>query len=355
MQKLLVTGVTGFIGTEVLAHLVKDERCSKIVVFARKKPDREKSLLARRFIEHGLDVALIDSMDWIEVAFEDEDKFRQALEALPRHDNWRVLHMAAIIKASKENAALERLNLGVTQDLINFANDRGAPFYYMSSVSAFGASADKHVRTEDDFNTWEAHNDLYPYYSTKRAAHEYILRQAKVPGWLFCPSVVHGSLEGSKNSRAHLKSLREGRLKFAPSGGANFVALKDVAAPIADAILSGFLDGQLPQTRLLVGPNLRIVDYFNLYLDSYREFFEMRDLGLEKVAIGSVPALPAWFSKALVVTSKRLASLGLRIGFVDSLAQNSRYHYFESKYREGVALPSIDDLKEAFRASFENP
>jgi len=355
MQKLLVTGVTGFIGTEVLAHLVKDERCSKIVVLARKKPDREKSLLARRFREHGLDVALIDSIDWIEVPFEDENKFRHALEALPRNDNWRVLHMAAIIKPSKENDAVERLNLGVTQDLINFANDRHAPFYYMSSVVAFGASDDKRVRTEDDFSRWEAHNDLYPYYSTKRAAHEWILREAKVPGWLFCPSVVHGSLEGSKNSRGHLKSLREGTLKFAPSGGANFVALKNVAAPIADTLLSGFLDGPKPQTRLLVGPNLRLVDYFNLYLDTYREFFEKRDLGFEKVAIGSVPALPMWISKLLVLKSKFLASLGIRIGFLDSLAQNSRYHYFESKYREGAALPSIDDLKEALKSSFENP
>jgi nucleoside-diphosphate-sugar epimerase len=356
MQKLLLTGVTGFIGSEVLARLVKDERASKITVLARKKPDPEKSLLAKRFVEHGIDpISQINAIEWIELPFEDEARFRATLEALPRQDNWRVLHMAAIIKGSSENAAVERLNLGVTQDLLNFANERQAPFYYMSSVVAFGTTSDRRVRSEKDFSHWESHNNFFPYYATKRAAHEWILSNAKVPGWLFCPSVVHGTLEGSKNSRGHLLSLREGRLKYAPSGGANFVTLREVAGPIAETVLSRAFDGKTPQARLLVGPNLRLVDYFNFYLDTYREFFERRALGTEPVALGVVEALPAWMGSLAMPLSRLLKSMKVEMGIVDSLAQNSRYLYFESRYREGSSLPSLDDLKEALMGSFENP
>jgi|GEM_PF-1147801 len=356
MQRLLITGVTGFIGSEVLARLVVDERVSKITVLARKKPDLEKSLLARRFQEHGIDAARIDTLEWIEVPFEDEERFRHVLASLSRQDNWRVLHMAAIIKSSKGNEAVDRLNIGVTQDLLNFANERGAAFYYMSSVVAFGTSSERRVRNEADLSRWEKHNDLYPYYATKRAAHEWVLKNAKVPGWLFCPSIVHGSLEGSKNSRGHLKALREGRLKWAPSGGANFVALADVAGPISETLLSGLLDGPTPRTRLLVGPNLRFAEYFNLYLDVYRET-------LEKSGVTSgahfpsqqVEALPGWLSGIAVMKSRVLRSLGFEIAFLDSLAQSALYLYFESCYRESADIPGLDDLKQALRESFENP
>ncbi|MEO5668109.1 MAG: SDR family oxidoreductase [Bdellovibrionota bacterium] len=355
MQRLLITGVTGFIGSEVLARLVKDERTSKITVVARKKPDTQKSLLANRFREHGIDTTRIDAIDWIEVPFEDKDRFRHALETLPRQDNWRVLHMAAIIKASGDNTAVERLNLGVTQDILNFANDRAAPFYYMSSVVAFGSSEHKKVRNESDLDSWEKHNAIYPYYATKRAAHEWILRNSKVPGWLFCPSVVHGSLEGSKNSRGHLRDLREGKLTWAPSGGANFVALADVAGPIAETVLSGLLDGKTPRSRLLVGPNLRLVDYFNLYLDTYHEYLEKTAPGLQAATHTEITSLPSWAGKIACAGSNLLGTLGFEIGFLSSLAQSTRYLYFESRYREGAALPSLDELKAALRSSFENP
>jgi nucleoside-diphosphate-sugar epimerase len=355
MQKLLVTGVTGFIGSEVLARLLTDERASKITVLARKKPDKQKSVLAARLREHGIDTARLDSIEWIEVSFEDEKAFRAALHALPKQDNWRVLHMAAIIKSSKENKAVERLNLGVTQDLLNFANERRAPFYYMSSVVAFGSSDERTVRGEPDFPRWEAHNDLYPYYATKRAAHEWVLENARVPGWLFCPSVVHGSLEGSKNSRGHLKALREGKLRLAPSGGANFVALKDVAGPIVETVLTGFFDGDKPASRLLVGPNLRLADYFNLYLDTYREFLEKRDLGATPVPQGEIRPLPEWLGRIAIFKSQLLSSFGLELSFLDSLAQSTRYLYFESRYREESSLPSLDELKKAIMESFENP
>jgi nucleoside-diphosphate-sugar epimerase len=355
MQKLLVTGVTGFLGSEVLARIVADERSSKICVLARKKADTQKSLLAQRFREKGLDPARIDALEWIEVPFEDESRFRQALEALPTQDNWRVLHMAAIIKSSKNNTAVERLNLGVTRDLLEFSNLRRAPFYYTSSVVAFGTTADRIVRTESDFHHWELHNKLYPYYSTKRAAHEWIMENARVPGWLFCPSIVHGSLEGSKNSRDHLKALREGRLKFAPSGGANFVALKDVARPIAETVLSGFLQGKAPQARLLVGPNLRFTEYFNLYLDVYREHLESKNTNQTVIPERSVSALPPWVGSLAHIKNKFLRSMGAEFAFLDSLAQSSKYLYFDSIYRQAASLPGLDDLRVALRQSIDNP
>jgi nucleoside-diphosphate-sugar epimerase len=350
MQKLLLTGVTGFVGSDVLARIIKSQQCPKLVVLARRKPDLENSILARRFREHGLDPQRIEEIEWVLVPFEDENLFRATLAALPKQDNWRVLHMAAIIKSQTDNDAQERLNLGVTKDMLEFANARQAPFYYLSSVVAFGATREKKIRTEKDFDQWEDFNDNYSYFATKRAAHKWILEQAQVSGCLFCPSIVHGSLEGEKSSRGHLRALKQGTLRFAPSGGANFVTLENVAGPIVEAVFAP-AHGHKPRTQLLVGPNLRFQDYFNLYLDAYRSFMEDRALGTEGLIRGQLAAMPSWMGRMARATHRLSAKLGWNNTILSSLAQSSSYLYFDTEAREG-ALPDIADLKKALKESF---
>jgi nucleoside-diphosphate-sugar epimerase len=348
-QTLLLTGVTGFIGTEILARLVLDPRQPRLKILARKKPNTSDSLLARRFREKGIPVEKIDALDWVEVSFEDEELFRKTLGALP-HDSYRVLHMAAIIKPSAQNAAQTRLNEGVTKDLLDFSNERRAPFYYMSSVVAFGASRTPKIRSEKDFSSWESFNERFSYFATKRASHEHVLRESRVGGYVLCPSIVHGSLELEKNSRAHLEALRAGKLPFCPSAGANFVCLEEVAEVTIEAVLGPVPEGK-PLTRLIVGNNLEFSEYFKLYQETWAEYLLSKGQDIRHVR-KKFYKIPHWLSKLVGFKNRLLDKFGVQLPFMLLIEQSSFYLYFESEYAH--SKPSLDKLKRALLRSFSS-
>lgn len=346
-ETILLTGVTGFIGSEILARLLLVDPQPRMKILARKKPNTTDSILARRLIEKGVSPEKINELDWVEVSFEDETVFREALKQLPQ-EKYRVLHMAAIIKAVKYNSAQIRLNEGVTRDLLAFSNERKAAFYYLSSVVAFGASRVPEPRQEKSFSEWEDFNQRFPYYSTKRAAHEEVLREAQVGGCLFCPSVVHGSLELEKNSRGHLEALRAGKLPVCPSGGANFVCLEEVATAIVESVLGPVSDGK-PITRLLVGPNMEFSDYFKLYQDTWAEFLLSKGRDIRHIR-KKVHTIPKWISKVIGFENRILDTFGVQLSLMQSIEQSSFYLYFESTYAK--TEPSVEALKRSLLRSF---
>ncbi|NCN39682.1 NAD-dependent epimerase/dehydratase family protein [bacterium] len=351
---LLITGVSGFIGSEILVRLIKAKR--RILVLARSKPDSTKSILAQRMREHGLDPDYeINKIEWKLTPFEDPLRFRNNLASIDVDKySWRVLHMAAVIKKSGDNNDQDRLNIGVTQDLLNWANKIGAPFYYTSSVVAFGVTQSPDVRDESSLGEWEPFNERMGYYRTKRLSHLHVKEEAKHGGMIFCPSVVHGSLEQLKNSRGHLVALRKGKIPFSPRGGANFVSLDYVATTIVNEMLKPV--SSPVEERLIVGMNLKIVDYLNLYLESYREFLKNeeptpeRDAALAKLPqkIKQLPKLAGWASVQL---AKMADNFGFKSHTMLNIAQSANFLYFKSSYLEDKS-EAKEELIEAIKSSF---
>lgn len=361
-KALLLTGVTGFLGSDVLARLIQQldskgqsdsHSNTRICVVARNKPDAKKSILAMRLREYGLDPDYeINRLDWRLTNFEDPLRFRNTLQGLDSGLSWKVLHMAAIIKASAQNASQKRLNQGVTEDLLEWANSRQAPFYYTSSVVAFGVSKDSRVRTEADFDHWEKENDSAAYYITKRVSHQHVEAKAKFGGALFCPSVVHGSLEHFKNSRSHLLALREGRLSWAPAGGANFVDLSHVSQTIVETLL-GDAKSKV-ETLLLVGENLLLRDYFELYLSLWTQFSEKSETSAAQPKRAHIKRIPRWVGKPAFLLGRLLNAAGTASGLSHlmlTLSQSSSYLYFNSEKLQ--RRDSKEKLQEAILSSFE--
>ena len=349
---LLLTGVTGFIGSDIIARLLKNPKSPKLVVLARKKPNTKSSLLALRLKEYDLDPDYeINRIEWRETPFEEPLRFRNSLAALNvENTDWRVLHMAAIIKSSVENAAQDRLNMGVTQDILDWANKVGAPFFYLSSVVAFGVNSDSEVRDEDSLSSWDPFNEKLGYYRTKRLSHLYVKEHAKHGGIIFCPSVVHGALEHFKNSRGHLAAVQKGKLPFAPSGGANFVTLDHVASTIVENVLREELAPDISDC-LLVGPNMPLVEYLNFYRETYREFLKENnsDGSKEKQIVKlnkSIPMLPKILGSASVGIAGTLHSMGMAGHTLMTLAQSSKYLFFKSKHLPDHSK-DIDQLRTA--------
>jgi nucleoside-diphosphate-sugar epimerase len=317
-----------------------------------------------RMREYGLDPEYeINRIDWRLTPFEDPLRFRNTLQGLDTSFQWKVLHMAAIIKASSENTSQERLNQGVTEDLLAWANQAKAPFFYTSSVVAFGVSPSESFRGESSFTDWDPMNDSLDYYKTKRLSHLHVASEAHFGGALFCPSVVHGSLEHLKNSRSHLSALREGRLNWAPFGGANFVDLEHVSSTIVGRLLEEQLDNEKEssgrktmETLLLVGENLPLQEYFELYQNLYLKY--LADMKKELPFSGvSIRRLPRFLSKPAFWAGRMLKNFPMMKNTASSvshvlltLSQSSSYLFFESEQIKRT--DSRGELEKAILSSF---
>jgi nucleoside-diphosphate-sugar epimerase len=320
-MSILITGATGFIGSEVLCRLVKAAPSETLVVLGRRPPDFQKGLFAERVAQHGLTPTDFTRVEFVQTDFADSARLGADLAKLAeRGQDWVIVHLAAVIHGGGDAAAQERLNVGVTHELLDWLNAIGGRhFVFTSSVVAFGGTRRPVVRDEDSFRNFPEESSAFPYYRTKREAHISILRRAKVPVSLLCPGVVHGPLENYKPTRRHLAALRDGRLSLAPPGGVNIVSLDEVAEALLRAALEARPEGA--RTRLLVERNMEVVDYFQLYVQIAR--------GAQAQRIRRVPAWVGTLARAVYPLA---STWGLAGGFLEGLAQGSLYHFFRTRY-----------------------
>ena len=343
----VLTGTTGFIGSEVLARLVTNVRPEQIILLGRRKPEAGRGLLWLRFREHGLDFeTTFQRIHFVNSDFGNPDLFRKSLEdvkaLMPAHANFRLLHMAALIQplSDKEASIQSRINIGVTQDLLNWAASRNAEaFLYLSSMVAWGGSRMPVVRTEKDYTNFPKESRSFDYFRTKRVAHDWLLANAKIPLVLLCPGIVHGAFEHFKSSRAHLLKLRNGELKFAPPGGGNFVGLDRVSGCIVQRLLQKETYKDVV-TQLLVDRNMTYKDYFQLYVDLARP--------KEKTRIRLVPGWLAGFAIGFCHTARMLRLKAPHV--LAGLAQASFYLWFESE----LALTPTEGLEQNIKAALNS-
>lgn len=328
-MRILITGATGFIGSEVFCRLVRKVGPAKITLLGRRRPEPAgKGLYADRLREHRLTEQDLEGVRYVVSDFMNPERFRSDLNGLEAGP-WTVIHMAALIHAKGERSVQERVNLGVTKDLLDWLNARGGHFVFTSSEVAFGGTRRAVIRSERDFATFPPESMPYDYFRTKREAHVAALEHAKVPVTVLCPGVVHGTLEHYKDSRSHLVALREGRLNLAPPGGNSFVHLDAVATAVVEAALDA--EPKAKTTRLLVDRCLTYHEYFTTYTKLAR--------GAAAQKIRPVPNAVGWLGRALF----RLASaVGLHLSALEGLAQGSLYLFFRSEF--GLCGgPSVED------------
>lgn len=345
---ILFTGATGFLGSEVFCRLLKKNvPVENILILGRRRPiANEKNLFYLRLKSHGLE-NLFDKINFVTTDFERSEVFQKTLRDLPLGEGFTVLHMAALIHAgSGDKAKQDRVNVGVTEDLLNFSLERRARhFVFASSIVAFGGTRRPTLRNENDFPRFPAESKPHNYFTSKREAHEFLLgKGSNLSLSILCPGVVHGSLEQFKDSRNHLIALREGRLKMAPAGGSNFVGLDRVSEAFAQAVVNEKVPAiAQPFTQLLVDRNLSYLEFFQLYVDT-----ASRVLGSPchriKVIAKPLATMALAAEKAL-----RWAKLP-KPQVLDGLAQASLFLHFESL----VPAPTTQGIEKSLEESLKS-
>jgi nucleoside-diphosphate-sugar epimerase len=341
VERILLTGATGFIGSDVLTCLLKQGFHNRITLLGRKRPT-ENSLVGRRLKAEGIDPSVLNTLEFEEAHFSDSESLGLAIERLKkRNQSWIVVHLAALIHSKGDLEAQTQINLGATRALLAFANQTRGRFVYTSSVVVFGVSASQTLRSENDFPRFSNVSRCFDYFVTKREAHLAVEREAQIPTVILCPSIVHGAFEGEKDSRGHLRALEQRRLTWAPSGGGNFVSLRDVSEAILKTISGPIFPGV--QVRLVIGENLTYQDYFTRYVKLF--------VGASAPKIRTVPRWLGYLVLMLFRIAREWLKLptsvpGLKA--LEGLAQGTLYLWFRSESPSSSVMSVEKALQEAY-------
>ena len=244
MEKVFITGATGFIGNNLVSKLLEKGYKVKILVRDKKK--------LNRFIWKDL----------IEIVYGDilePESFSRKI-----NDCEIIIHSAALI--AFWNRIWERLykvNVIGTRNILNEAiKIKCKKFVHISSVAAIGYGEDGEAISEEHPYNWKKHN--ISYMETKHEAEEEVFKAIKngLNATIVNPANVWGIGDFNGRRVKVIKALKYG-LPFYIDCGTNFV---DVDA-VCEATVNAIELGKCSERYILGGDNLTIKEFLSIIAD----------------------------------------------------------------------------------------
>lgn len=216
---ILVTGATGFLGTELIHQL--SEQGLKLRALKR---------------EHSIIPDLIQNnslIDWVIADINNLSDLEDAFDGITQ-----VYHCAALVSFNpKDKAKLLRVNIAGTGNVVNLCRDLGIRLVHVSSVAALGNAKKGSLITEKDF--WEYDVKAHAYAISKYEGEMEVWRGIAegLDAVIVNPSVIIGAGAGFEGSGAIFKLVKEG-LSYYTRGATGIVDVCDVAKSMI-ALMNG--------------------------------------------------------------------------------------------------------------------
>jgi len=241
-MKCLITGASGFIGTNLTKELCKKN--FDVRILAREKSDLSEFNNTKISVAKG-DVlnleSLMTAMKDIEIVF----------------------HLAGYVGyTSFEKNIMNKINVKGTENvLIASKENKIRKFIHMSSVVTVGIGSNPNqISNENTEYNWNEFGGLL-YAESKKKAEELVLEfthKKYFESTILNPSSAYGERDAKKGSRSVQTKIAQGKFPFYTAGGANIVAIEDVV----QATISAITKGKNGEKYLLTGENLTIKALF---------------------------------------------------------------------------------------------
>jgi dihydroflavonol-4-reductase len=219
-MKVLVTGATGFLGSEIVRRLEAEGHAARVLVRKTSKLDGLRGLDVEKVEGDILDRASID----------------RALAGVDA-----VIHTAGCVSARpRDRELIYRVNVDGTRNVLEAALARGGlRVVHTASIAAVGATDEPVLQNEE--SPWLVGDVGYHYVASKRRGEELALELAKKgldvlsldPGMILGPGDVYFT-----STRFVLEYLR-GVNRLYTRGGISFCDVRDVAAAHVAALTRG--------------------------------------------------------------------------------------------------------------------
>lgn len=209
-EMILVTGATGFLGTELINQLT----AQNLRVRALK---RSTSTIPQLLEGNAL-------VEWFVADINEPETLADAFE-----DITQVYHCAAFISFDpKDKSKLLKINIEGTSNIVNLCIHHQARLVHVSSIAALGNAKKGEQITEKDFWEYDAH--VHAYAISKYEGEMEVWRGIAegLDAVIVNPAVIIGKNAGFTGSGAIFKLVKDG-LKFYTDGATGIVDVEDVA------------------------------------------------------------------------------------------------------------------------------
>lgn len=239
-SKVLVTGATGFLGKHLLRQLI-DQPEQQIRVLTTSAPDWLSDL----------------DVEVIEGSITTPEIVEVAVEGV-KH----IYHLAGQVSRNKEDSrSMFAVHVDGTRILCELAKKAGVKRIVLCSTSGTIAVTEDGFEIPDE--TWPTPLEIigkFPYYASKlyqeKTAHK--ICDDAVQLVILNPSLLLGPEDDRLSSTQDVLKFLAGDIPAIPSGGINFVDVRDVAA----AFVSAMHKGVSGERYLLGGPNWSLERFF---------------------------------------------------------------------------------------------
>jgi dihydroflavonol-4-reductase len=254
---VLVTGSTGMVGTYLLYALSK--RGKKIRALYRNDAKKEKTAL---FFKHRNAETLWQKISWVKGDILDISALAKAFEGVET-----VYHAAGLISFDpKDEAALRRVNIEGTANIVNFALDfRVKSLCYVSSIAALGdvIKTDEVITENTDWNPEKPHSD----YAISKYGGEMEVWRGQEEGLkivIVNPGVIFGKDFYTEGSGSIFRKLSQG-MRYYTVGSTGFVTVEDVT----DAMIALVENKIFGEKFILVGDHLSFKTIADTVADTF--------------------------------------------------------------------------------------
>ena len=298
-MNVLVTGANGLLGHHVVMELIKQQHKVRIIVRSSKNI--------------YFDLSTIQTF---EGNFSDYDILKRAAKGCEV-----IVHIAAITSTDLLNYNdYIAVNVGGTAQIIKVAHElKINNIVFVSSSNTIGYGVDQKTSNEQFEIQFPFSNSFYA--QSKLKAEQLIVEASLKPHQhivIVNPSFMIGAYDTKPSSGKLVIMGYKKPLMFIPKGGKNFVAVRDVAVLICNALTLG----RNGERYLATGVNLTFKEYYTLQkeIGNYRQFIvEIPDFIL--IMIGKLGDLIRKFGIKTNLCSMNLRQLLIRENYTNQKAK----------------------------------